>query len=99
LLRPREDFYASGHPGPADLLLVIEVADTTLETDRGVKVPLYARVGVPEAWLVDLTGGVVEVYRDPAVDGRGRVERVGRGGRVAPAAPPEVGLAVDEILP
>jgi Uma2 family endonuclease len=99
LLRPRDDFYATRAPGPADLLLLVEVADTSLETDRGVKVPLYARTGVPEAWLVDLTGEVVEVYRGPGPAGYGRVERLGRGGRVAVGALADVGLAVDELLP
>jgi Uma2 family endonuclease len=49
LLRPRGDFYASGHPGPQDVLLVVEVAETSADADREVKVPLYARAGVLEA--------------------------------------------------
>ena len=48
LLRWRDDFYRSAHPTPADVLLVVEVSDTTVETDRKVKVPLYARAGIPE---------------------------------------------------
>lgn len=54
VLHFRDDFYAGGHPTPADVLLVIEVADSTLQEDRKVKMPLYARAGIPEAWLVDL---------------------------------------------
>jgi Uma2 family endonuclease len=54
LLRPRPDFYGSAHPTPADVLLVSEVADTTLAFDRDVKVPIYARFGIPEVWLVDI---------------------------------------------
>src|SRR2546421_10865468 len=53
LLRQRDDFYRSGHPTPADVLLVVEVADTTVGTDSKVKVPLYARAGIPEVWLVN----------------------------------------------
>ena len=61
LLRPREDFYAAGHPQAADVLLLIEVADTTLRLDRRVeKIPLYARAGVREVWLVDLTTARLE---------------------------------------
>ncbi|MBI4634933.1 MAG: Uma2 family endonuclease [Candidatus Rokubacteria bacterium] len=98
LLRPRPDRYASGHPGPADVLLLIEVAETSLETDRGVKVPLYARTGIAEVWLVDLSGEAIAVFREPGPGGYGGVERVGRGGRVAPAVLPDLALGVDEIL-
>ncbi|MFM8436105.1 MAG: Uma2 family endonuclease, partial [Planctomycetia bacterium] len=52
ILRPRADFYATAHPGPADALLVIEVTDTSLAYDLGVKVPLYARHGIPEVWVI-----------------------------------------------
>ena len=51
LLSPRKNYYAARHPTPADALLVIEVADTTLLKDRNVKIPLYARAGIPETWL------------------------------------------------
>src|SRR2546426_2118990 len=54
LLRPRADFYAAGHPGPEDVLLMVEVADTSATSDRAVKVPLYARAGIEEVWLIDL---------------------------------------------
>jgi Uma2 family endonuclease len=53
LLRPRADFYTESHPRPTDVLLLIEVADTSLQKDRQVKVPLYARHGIPETWIVD----------------------------------------------
>lgn len=54
LLRPRADFYTTGHPTPEDILLVVEIAETSADVDRDVKMPLYARSGIPEAWLVDL---------------------------------------------
>ena len=66
LLRPRADFYADAHPTAEDVLLVIEVADTSLATDLEVKVPLYAGHGVREVWLVDLEHRRVLAYRDPA---------------------------------
>ncbi len=68
LLRPRPDFYEGGHPGPADILALVEVADATLEHDRTRKLPLYARFGVPEVWLVDVAGGRLEVHRHPHGD-------------------------------
>ena len=66
LLRPRDDFYRQAHPTPADVLLVIEVADTTVETDRSYKVPLYARAGISEAWLVNLPEERIELFAGPA---------------------------------
>jgi Uma2 family endonuclease len=54
LLKPRADFYSNSHPTPADVMVIVEVADTTVEYDRNVKLPIYARAGVPEAWLVVL---------------------------------------------
>jgi Uma2 family endonuclease len=63
LLRPRADFYAQAHPVPADVLLLIEVADSSIEYDRGVKVPLYAQHGVAEVWIADLDGKAVRFFR------------------------------------
>jgi Uma2 family endonuclease len=54
ILKPRADFYASAHPTPGDILLVVEVADTSFRYDRDIKIPLYARAGIAETWLVDL---------------------------------------------
>lgn len=66
LLRPRADWYRKGHPGPDDVLLLIEVADTSLTYDREVKLPRYARAGIPEVWLVDLGGRRLGIHRRPA---------------------------------
>jgi Uma2 family endonuclease len=66
LLRWQDDFYNAAHPTPADVLLVIEVADSTVETDRSYKVPLYARAGIPEVWLVNLPEERVELFAGPA---------------------------------
>ena len=65
LLRRREDFYAEHHPRAADVLLVIEVAHTSLHFDRDTKMPLYAGHGIPEAWLVDLRGRRLVRHRAP----------------------------------
>src|SRR5262245_17428823 len=79
LLRPREDFYGTGHPEAPDVLLLIEVADTTLRLDRRIKIPLYARVGVREVWLVDLTTARLEVHREPLGDRYADVRVLDRG--------------------
>ncbi len=62
LLRSRDDFYRDAHPTPADVLLIIEVADTTLGYDRQVKTPLYAKVGIAEVWIVNLSDAQIEIY-------------------------------------
>jgi len=99
LLRPRQDFYASGKPRPADVLLVVEVADTTLEYDREVKRSLYAEAGIAEYWIVNLSEDCLEVYRQPRPDGTYRdVQTVRRGQQVEITALPGQGLAVAEIL-
>ena len=69
LLRPRADFYAQAHPGPADVLLLIEVSDSTAAYDLGIKVDLYAKHRVAEVWIVDLDNNVVRFFRDG--DGQG----------------------------
>jgi Uma2 family endonuclease len=61
--------YYSAHPGPKDIRLLIEVADTSLAKDRAVKLPLYAAAGIPEYWIVDLANKAVEVYTQPVGDG------------------------------
>lgn len=98
VLRPRADFYARAHPEPRDVLLVVEVADTSVSFDRGVKVPLYARAGITEVWLVDLTTDVVEVYRRPATGRYGVTHRRQRGERLECDAFPELILTVDQVL-
>ena len=65
ILRPRSDFYAAGHPGPADALLVVEIADTTLPFDLEVKVPLYAAAGIPEVWVIEALSRRTHVFRRP----------------------------------
>jgi Uma2 family endonuclease len=65
LLRRREDFYSEHHPQPADVLLIVEVSDTSLRFDRDTKIALYAGHGIPEVWLVDLRGGRLVRYRAP----------------------------------
>lgn len=80
LLQHRDDFYVTGHPTAADVLLLIEVADTSLDFDRNVKGPLYAEGGVPEYWIVNLVEHCVEVFRSPQADGTFLISFVARHG-------------------
>jgi Uma2 family endonuclease len=77
--RPRGGFYPGSHPSAADVLLLIEVADSSLAQDRGPKVTLYARHGVPEVWIVDLIGPAVEIGRDLGPDGYAERRRTAEG--------------------
>jgi len=98
LLRPRTDFYAARHPRPADVLLIVEVADRSRVFDRTVKAPLYARAGIRELWIVDLTDEVVEVYRRPLRGAYREVEQLRRGQRLTIAAFPQLVLRVADVL-
>ena len=98
LLRPRDDFYASGHPTAEDVLLLIEVAESSLSFDRGTKLGLYARHGVRETWIVDLSGEAVHVHRNPHGDAYDMQLTIRRGDTVSPDGLPSVGLAVDQVL-
>ena len=98
LLRPTADRYRSAHPRPTDVLLLIDVADTTLRFDRETKLPLYARHGVPEVWILDLDTERLEIYREPAAGGyRRKLERSGAES-IAPVALPTVTLEVRAIF-
>lgn len=98
VLRPRDDFYGSGHPRSHDVLLLIEVADTSQDYDRGVKLPLYATHGVPEVWLVDLVAEGVEIYRNPRGDEYEDVELLHEGQEVRSASLADLSIRVDELL-
>jgi Uma2 family endonuclease len=98
LLRRREDFYADRLPEPDDVLLVVEAADSTQRTDRGRKIALYARAGLPEVWLVDLPRDVIEVYREPAAGAYRNVLTLGRDGVLTILMLPGVTLPTSEVL-
>jgi Uma2 family endonuclease len=99
LLRPKADDYASGKPQPADVLLVIEVADSSLDRDRNVKGPLYAENGITEYWIVNLIDRCLEVHRQPRPDGTyGDFRTLRPGDTTDVAALPGVSVAVADIL-
>jgi len=90
--------YAELLPGPEDVLLLIEVSDTTLAYDRNVKLPLYARAGIREVWIVDLPGETVERHTDASGDGYRSIKRARRGETLESVALPGLALAVDDVL-
>jgi Uma2 family endonuclease len=98
IFRYRDDFYRSALPGPADVLLVIEVSDTTLGYDRDVKLPRYAAAGLPEAWIADVQRNRLTVYRDPSPDGYRQVVTLTRRATVSPLAFPDLVLRWEDIF-
>ena len=93
LLRPRLDDYKARHPSAADVLLLVEVSDTSLAYDRGTKLALYARFGVPEVWIVDMPGGAVEAYRTPKDGAYTKRDRLASGW-LSPALVPDLSIDV-----
>jgi Uma2 family endonuclease len=98
LLRPRPDFYRSGHPEPGDALLVVEVMDSSARYDRRVKLPLYARAGVLEVWLVDLSAAKLEVYRDLSAREYSERRVLSRGESLAIQAFPDIVFSVTDLI-
>ena len=98
LLQWRDDFYRNGHPGPADVLLLIEVADSSAEFDRTVKLAAYAVAGIPEVWIAARLGRRIEVYTDPDAGSYATVRYHGPGETVSPQAFPDIAVPVDEII-
>lgn len=96
--RFRRDFYQGAHPTADDVQLVIEVADSSLRTDRAIKLPIYARQGIVEVWIVDLAADVVHLHTDP-IDGAYREVRTVRAGEtLTPRVVSDLKLTTDEIL-
>ncbi|MBI3634666.1 MAG: Uma2 family endonuclease [Candidatus Rokubacteria bacterium] len=98
VLAPRTDVYRSSLPEPPDVFLVIEVADSTLAYDRRTKLPLYARAGVTESWLVDLEANRVEIHRGPTETGYRDVSVPRADETFAPAAFPALALTLRDLL-
>jgi len=98
VLAPRVDFYGAAHPRPRDVLLGIEVMASSRDYDRTLKLPLYARAGLREVWLVDLKAEAIERFRRPALRAYREHETFGRGRVLTPLAFPRVRFRVNEIL-
>ncbi len=97
LLRPRADFYESSNPRPEDVLLLIEVADSSVHFDRTVKIPLYAANGVAEVWLLDLQRKQVEVHLDPGSAGYRKILLPETGQLLIPSLLPGIELEVGAL--
>jgi len=98
LLKRREDFYLEKQPMAEDVLLVVEVSDTTLDYDRNRKIPLYAKAGIPEVWIINLKNGAIEIYTEPREYSYNLVKVSRRGEIILSSILPEISLSVDEIL-
>ncbi len=99
LLRPRSDNYFDSHPGPGDVLLVIEVSDTSLNYDRGVKAHLYGRHNIPETLVLNLPGDCIEGFTRPGPEGYAQHNIYRRGDKISPVSLPDLELAVEDLLP
>lgn len=98
VLQPQDNFYSERHPGPDDILLLIEVADTSLRYDRRVKSKLYGAAGIADYWIVNLPARQIEVYREPRPNGYRTVTHYAPGETLSPLAFPDITLMIDEVL-
>ena len=99
LLRWRDDFYRGGHPRSSDILLLIEVSDTTLDYDRNTKLSAYARAGIPEVWIVSREDRRIESYTEPSEGTYAKVRYACPSEMIAPQAFPDVALEVGRFFP
>ena len=90
--------YIDRHPCPADILLIVEVSDTTLEYDRDVKLALYARHDIPEVWLLNVKAGELTVFREPAEGQYRLIRKPTRAEAVSPTLVPAVAISLAEVL-
>jgi Uma2 family endonuclease len=98
LIRPREGFYGSGKPDPEDVVLLIEISDTSLRFDQEVKLPVYARNGVREVWIVDLQDEVIRVHREPKGKAYTSIEIKQRNEQISPQAFPDFSVNVSDLI-
>jgi Uma2 family endonuclease len=94
----KDKSYMEAHPTASDVLLIVEVADTTLEYDRDVKLGLYARHDIPEVWLLDVNARELTVYREPAEGQYRTIRKPTATEAVAPLAVPGLALRLGEVM-
>jgi Uma2 family endonuclease len=99
LLKPRDDFYAVGGAKPSDILLIIEMADSSLKFDRRVKARLYAEMGIPEYWVADLNAACVFCYSDRDEKSYRVVREFRKEEFVAPELLPDCRILTASLLP
>lgn len=98
VVRPRADLYSSSHPEPTDVMLVVEISDSSLAYDRGVKARLYAQWGLVEYWLADLNAERVWIYSSPKNGTYRTLEERRRGETLALSLLPACVVSVDAFL-
>ncbi len=98
LLKARDDFYAEALPTATDVFLIVEVADRSLEYDHDVKLPAYARSGIPEFWLADLSAETIRVHTEPANGVYRTLRSYQRGDLITPIHFPALSIEVISIL-
>ncbi len=98
LLKWRDDFYSESRPTPEDVLLLVEVADTSLLSDRVAKVPIYAQAGINHVWLVNLMDNLIEVYSKPSGSKYTNTRQVQQSSNLALPFDAGVMLDVSDIL-
>jgi Uma2 family endonuclease len=98
ILKPRDDFYESGLPTPSDILLIIEVADSSIDYDREVKAPLYSVAGIPEMWLFDVNKKAIEGYSQPSPLGYKQIHRYDEGDMLSMLTFPDVTFNWHELF-
>lgn len=99
LLKPREDFYTKGHPGPADILLLVEISASSLTYDLKVKSRLYAKMRIAEYWVADLDNEIVLAHSDPSGTSFRLVRQFRRGEMLSPLLLPGCSVPADSLLP
>ncbi|HEX5370577.1 MAG TPA: Uma2 family endonuclease [Dehalococcoidia bacterium] len=98
VLKARADFYTSRNPSAEDVLLLIEVSDSSLKIDPSIKLPIYASAAIPEVWLVDLTSDAIEVFSEPPGSSYTKMRVARRGESIAPLAFPDLMIVLNDIL-
>jgi Uma2 family endonuclease len=98
LLKPKAGDYTDAHPKPADVLLLIEISDTSLHYDREEKLPAYGRAGISEVWIVNALERNIEIYRDPHLTGYGSATVLRAGDKASPLAFPDLAVDVAELM-
>ena len=99
LLTPQSRANSSALPGPNDILLIMEVSDTTLAYDRDVKSRIYAQANIPETWVMNLVDDCIEGFSQPGPEGYAQHTIYWRGDTISPSTLPDVEFAVDDLLP
>ena len=98
LLKARADYYRHALPIPADILLLIEVVDTSIQYDRDIKLPLYSKSGIPEVWLVNLKDQAIEIHQEPGVKGYRRTLRPDDDKVISPILFPDFRLSIKQFF-